>query len=184
MNFGLEGRTALVIGPDDGLASACVKALHGEGVQVRTGVGEGVDIVLARGKPRPGVALLDWQSAEELLEAWDPVVEAITIYQAALPSMRTRRFGRFVWVGSATSRSLDAGDDEVDAVVTLAMRAINKVISSEAASANVTANAVLYGGDVTDDDVAAAAAFLCSEGAGYLTGVTITVDGGAGSSVF
>jgi NAD(P)-dependent dehydrogenase (short-subunit alcohol dehydrogenase family) len=79
---------------------------------------------------------------------------------------------------------LDASDDEVDAVVTLAMRAINKVISSEAAAANVTANAVLYGGDATDDDVAAATAFLCSEGAGYLTGVTLTVDGGAGSAVF
>jgi hypothetical protein len=184
MNFGLEGRTALVIGPDDNLASACVKALDGEGVQVRPAIGEGVDIVLARGIPRPGVGLLDWHSAEELLEAWDPVVEAISTYQAALPSMRARAFGRFVWIGSAASRSLDASDDEVDAVVTLAMRAINKVISSEAAAANVTANAVLYGGDATDDDVAAATVFLCSEGAGYLTGVTLTVDGGTGSAVF
>jgi 3-oxoacyl-[acyl-carrier protein] reductase len=43
---------------------------------------------------------------------------------------------------------------------------------------------VLRGGVSTDDDVAAAVAFLCSEGAGYLTGVTITVDGGVGSAVF
>jgi enoyl-[acyl-carrier-protein] reductase (NADH) len=82
------------------------------------------------------------------------------------------------------ARSLDAGDDEIDAVVSLAMRAINKVIASEAGPSNVTANAVLYGGDATDDDVAAVAAFLCSEGAGYLTGVTVTVDSGTGSAVF
>jgi NAD(P)-dependent dehydrogenase (short-subunit alcohol dehydrogenase family) len=48
----------------------------------------------------------------------------------------------------------------------------------------VTANAVLCGGTATDDDVAAMVAFLCSDGAGYMTGVTVTVDGGVGSAVY
>ena len=37
---------------------------------------------------------------------------------------------------------------------------------------------------IAEEDAAAAAVFLASRGAGYLTGVTITVDGGAGSAVY
>lgn len=98
--------------------------------------------------------------------------------------MADRRWGRLVWVGTAASRSLDADGDELGAVVTLAMRAVGKVVAAEAGPSNITANAVLHGGDATPDDVAAAVTFLCSEDAGYLTGVTITVDGGAAAAVF
>ena len=43
---------------------------------------------------------------------------------------------------------------------------------------------MLRGGAADADDIAAAVAFLCSEGAGYMSGVTITADGGEGSGVF
>jgi NAD(P)-dependent dehydrogenase (short-subunit alcohol dehydrogenase family) len=89
-----------------------------------------------------------------------------------------------VWVGSAGSRSLDAGDDQLDAMVTLAMRATNKVVAGELGPGGVTANAVLRSPAASLDEVAATVAFVCSEGAGYLTGVTITVDGGDGSAMF
>jgi hypothetical protein len=174
----------VLLGPDDDLAQACRRMFDQEGAMVEDQPGENVDVVVARSIPQPASDVLAWESAEELLAAWDPAVAAIAAYHQVLGGMRARSWGRIVWVGSAASRSLDAGDDEVDAVVTLAMRAANKVIAAENGPSNVTANAVLRGGDATDDDVAAAVGFVCSEGAGYLTGVTITVDGGAGSAVF
>jgi hypothetical protein len=98
--------------------------------------------------------------------------------------MRTQQWGRFVWVGSAASRSLDADEDDLDVVATLGMRALHKVIAFDEGPANILANTVLRGSGVGDRDVADAVAFLCSQGAGYLTGVTLTVDGGTGSAVF
>ena len=187
MDLGLAGRTALLLGPEDDLAAACRRMFEAEGATVTTADGAdagAIDVVVARGVPRPASQVLGWSSADELLEAWEPVVATVDAYRSALPGMTARSFGRLVWVGTAASRSLDADDDEVDAVVSLAVRAVHKVISSEAGAANVTANAVVHGGDVTDDEVAAAVGFLCSDGAGYLTGVTITVDGGAGSAVY
>ncbi|MFI5053799.1 MAG: hypothetical protein ACHQDE_05505, partial [Acidimicrobiia bacterium] len=109
-------------------------------------------------------------------------------YREVLPAMAARRWGRFVWVGSAQAKAIDGGidggSDELDAVVTLAMMGLHKVIAAEEGPSNLTANVVLHGGDATDDDVAAVVAYLCSGDATYVSGVTITVDGGAGSAVF
>jgi enoyl-[acyl-carrier-protein] reductase (NADH) len=89
-----------------------------------------------------------------------------------------------VWVGTAQAKSVDSERDELAAVVSLGMLGLHKVLAVEAGSSAVTANAVLRGGNASDDDVASTVAFLCSEGAAYLSGITITVDGGAGSAVF
>jgi NAD(P)-dependent dehydrogenase (short-subunit alcohol dehydrogenase family) len=183
VDLGLSGRTALVRVDDEGLRAGCVGVLEGEGVTVVSELGDGVDIVVARAMPS-AAPLLDCESPEELHAAWDSVVGTVGLYREALPAMTARRWGRFVWIGSAGARSLDADSNELGAVVSLAMTALNKVIRAEAGPANVTANAVLAGGPATTDDIAATVAFLCSEGAGYLTGVTVTVDGGAGSAVF
>jgi NAD(P)-dependent dehydrogenase (short-subunit alcohol dehydrogenase family) len=98
--------------------------------------------------------------------------------------MVARRWGRFVWIGSAQAKSVDGDDDEIDAVVSLGIMGLHKVVTGEEAPHNVTANTVLRGGEATDEDVANVVAFLCSSGGGYLSGVTLTVDGGAGSAVF
>jgi NAD(P)-dependent dehydrogenase (short-subunit alcohol dehydrogenase family) len=79
---------------------------------------------------------------------------------------------------------MDADDDEIDAVVSLAMMGLHKVVTAEEGAHAVTANTVLRGEDADDEDVAHTVAFLCSTGAGYLSGVTLTVDGGAGSAMF
>ena len=89
-----------------------------------------------------------------------------------------------MWVGSAAAKSVNAADDDLGAVVSLAMMAAHKVIAAEAGPANVTANTVLQGGLATDDEVGTAVAFLCSQGGGYITGATIAVDHGVGSAVF
>jgi NAD(P)-dependent dehydrogenase (short-subunit alcohol dehydrogenase family) len=181
MDLGLAGRVFDVIGGSDGIGGTCSAALTAEGAVAGT---DDVDIVIAHGDARPGSSLLECATAEELHQAWDAMVRAVDRYRSAFPAMASRRWGRFVWVGSAQARAVDADTDELDAVVTLAMMGLHKVVTAEEGPSNITANVVLRGGDATDDDVAATVAYLCSEDAGYLSGVTITVDGGAGSAVF
>lgn len=185
MDYGLRGRRALVTCPDDPVGAACVLALRSEGATVVESTD--VDIVVARATALPELSLLDVDSAVPLHQAWNVVVDTVELYRNALAGMGERGWGRFVWIGAAASRSLDGdvpGPAEHDAIVTLAMRAAGKVLASEAGQFNITANSVIHGGEATPDDVAAAVTFLCSVGAGYITGVTITVDGGAGSAMF
>lgn len=187
MEYGLTGRRVLITRPDDPLGEACARMFAAEGAVLVDAVAAQPDVVIANGPVEPGTSVLDVVSADELHDAWDAVVESVDAYRQALPSMRTRGWGRLVWVGTGASRSVDgAGEhrDDLAAVVTLAMRAACKVAASEAGPDGVTANTVLVGGVATPDDLAASVVFLCSEGAGYITGVTITVDGGAGSGVF
>jgi NAD(P)-dependent dehydrogenase (short-subunit alcohol dehydrogenase family) len=187
MQYGLTGRRVLITRPDDPLGEACARALSAEGALLVDAVEADPDVVIANGPIEPGASVLEVTSADQLHDAWGAVVESVDVYRQALPPMRTRGWGRLVWVGTGASRSLD-GDgehpDELAAMVTLAMRAACKVAASEAGPDGVTANTVLAGGAATPDDIAASVAFLCSEGAGYITGVTITVDGGAGSAVY
>jgi Enoyl-(Acyl carrier protein) reductase len=185
MDFGVEGRTALVLGRADAAASACADALTAEGVRlVAIDDAARADIVVAFATPRPGSDVVSGATLDDLYGSWDDVVDSIAIYRRALPHMQAQHWGRFVWVGTAASRSLDADEDDLNLLATLGMRALHKVIGFDEGPANVLANTVLRGSDATDDDVAAAVAFLCSQGAGYLTGVTLAVDGGVGSAVF
>jgi NAD(P)-dependent dehydrogenase (short-subunit alcohol dehydrogenase family) len=183
MDFGVTGRTALIRGADDGRVRACAQVLAAEGVRVVDAPDDGVDIVVTFA-PQGGTDLLDVEEAAELHDAWTSVVEAVATYRELFPGMSSRGWGRFVWVGSAAAKSLNSDGDELSAVVSLAMMAAHKVVAAEGGPTNITANTILRGGSATDDDVAAAVAFLCSQGAGYITGVTITVDGGLGSAVF
>lgn len=189
MDLGIAGRSALVVGPDDDVAQACRRLLAAEGARVVASVDDGaVDIVVAHGAARHGSLVMAIESADEWHAAWDEVVAALDIFGQVLPGMRERGWGRFVWVGTAGSRSLDAelpGElDEVGAVATLAMRAAQKVIASEGGPEGVVANSVLRGGEATADDVAAAVAFYCSQWCGYTTGASIDISGGVGSGVF
>jgi len=186
MDLGLTGRSALLFAVDSALATSCSEVLAAEGVRTVHDLSDtdGIDIVIASDGGRSHPALLEVDSADDLHDAWTAVVDAVDVYRRALPRMAERGWGRFVWIGSAAAKSLDTDDDDMGAIVSLAMMAAHKVVAAENGPANVTANTVLCGGVATDEDVASTVAFLCSEGAGYLTGVTIMVDGGVGSAVF
>ncbi|MCU1616272.1 MAG: 3-oxoacyl-ACP reductase [Frankiales bacterium] len=183
MDLGITGRSAYVVGRDSGLGRACAGVLAAEGVTLADSP-VGCDIVVSHGDRRSPGALLGPDALGDLTAAWDAVVRTVEDYRTGLPGMVSRRWGRLVWIGSARARAMDADDDEIGAVVSLAMMGLHKVVTAEEGAHAVTANAVLRGGSATDEDVAHTVAFLCSTGAGYLSGVTLTVDGGAGSAMF
>jgi 3-oxoacyl-[acyl-carrier protein] reductase len=122
--------------------------------------------------------------------------------RAALRPMMRGKWGRIINVGSVSGLVGNAGQANY-AAAKAGLLGLTKSLAKEMASKHITANVVCPGfieTDMTDvlppqvkeaavqhtplkrmgkpEEVAAAAAFLASEEAGYITGQTITVDGG------
>jgi 3-oxoacyl-[acyl-carrier protein] reductase len=153
--------------------------------------------------PRPFSALsdADWRTAFEGL--WMSSVGAI---RAALPGMQARGWGRIVLVTSIAARepvpslmlsnSLRAG-----------LHGLVNALSKEVAASGITVNALMPGYTLTERlldlktdeatlaaqiparrlgtaaDFGAAAAFLASRQAGYITGQALAIDGGLLQSI-
>jgi 3-oxoacyl-[acyl-carrier protein] reductase len=148
-----------------------------------------------------GFTLRQWRAAYDLL-----LLGAISLVAAALPGMRERKWGRVLSLSSSVIR-------EPSAVLVLSashragLLAALKTIARQVAGDGVTVNSLLPGVIATDrarelgadsperirqipagrlgtvEEFAAPAAFLCSEHAGYITGTTVLIDGGASRSV-
>jgi 3-oxoacyl-[acyl-carrier protein] reductase len=142
----------------------------------------------------------EWEAAHRAL-----VVSPMLLLARIVPGMRARGFGRVVAVSSSTAREPLAGL-QLSTANRPGLLAALKELARENAAHGVTFNAVLpgrvatdrlasgYGGlDVaeqvaraevpaarlgTPEEVAAAAVFLCSAAASYVTGQSLLVDGG------
>jgi 3-oxoacyl-[acyl-carrier protein] reductase len=129
----------------------------------------------------------------------------LQIAQALLPAMREARFGRIVTVTSLVTRGLPFRTSY--AASKAALESVTRTIAVEQASYGITANAVAPGPTETElfrsnnpaggegearylaqiplarlgrpEEIAAAIAFLASDAAGFITGQTLFVDGGA-----
>lgn len=142
-----------------------------------------------------------WRQAYEVL-----LLGQLALIEAALPAMRERGWGRILSLSSSVVR-------EPNPVLVLssahraALLASLKTISKQVAADGVTVNTLLPGLIATDrikelgsdtperreaipakrigavEEFAAAAAFLCSQPAAYITGTTLLVDGGASQAV-
>jgi 3-oxoacyl-[acyl-carrier protein] reductase len=141
------------------------------------------------------------------VEQWREAYEMLTLGQlelirAALPDMRERGWGRILSLSSSVVR-------EPSPVLVLstahrsALLGTLKTISKQVAGDGVTVNTLLPGLIATDrikelgsdpsgipagrigqvNEFAAAAAFLCSQPAAYITGTTLLVDGGSSNAV-
>ncbi len=148
-----------------------------------------------------GFTLDQWRSAYELL-----LLGALALLDTALPGMRERRWGRVLSLSSSVVR-------EPSPVLVLSashragLLAALKTIGRQVAPDGVTVNTLMPGVIATDrarevgadhpdrvaqiparrigtvEEFAAAAAFLCSQPAAYITATTLLVDGGATRSV-
>ena len=145
-------------------------------------------------------SLEQWRRAYDLL-----LLGAIALIEAALPGMRERKWGRVLSLSSGVVR-------EPSPVLVLSashragLLAALKTMARQIAADGVTVNSLLPGVIATDrarelgadqparlqtipagrlgtvEEFAAAAAFLCSEPAAYITGTTLLIDGGASRS--
>ena len=142
----------------------------------------------------------EWEAAHRSL-----VVSPMLIMKRVVPGMRSRGFGRVVAVSSSAAREPLAGL-ALSNVNRPGLLAGMKLLARECAADGVTFNAVLPGRIATDRiasgygsmqaaeavaaeqvpagrlgtpaEIAAAAAFLCSAQASYVTGQSLLVDGG------
>jgi 3-oxoacyl-[acyl-carrier protein] reductase len=170
-----------------------------------------IDIYIANtGGPPPnsdplGFTREQWQDAHREL-----VLSPMAILERVLPGMRERGFGRVVLVASSTVKepipNLQLSNAHRPGLI-----AAFKVLARRVADDGVTLNSLLPGRIATDrmidtagsreaaeaaardmvpagrlgrpEEMGAAAAFLCSQQAAYITGTTLLVDGGLTVSV-
>jgi 3-oxoacyl-[acyl-carrier protein] reductase len=164
-----------------------------------------IDILVTNTGGPPGAHPLEfpreqWEAAHREL-----VVAPIEMIERVVPGMRERRFGRVVSVSSSAAREPIAGlmlsnshrPGLLGAFKTLARQlagdgiTFNTILPGRIATARiahlhgsieeaekVARDEIPAGRLGTADEIAAAAAFLCSERASYITGVALLVDGG------
>ena len=179
--------------------------------QAQERLGGPLDIVVTNSggppaRPDPlGFAREEWEAAYRSL-----VLAPMELVQAVVPGMRERRWGRVVNVASTSVREPIPAIMLSNAHRAATLSAF-KTVARAVAGDGVTLNSVLPGRIATDrafdnagsreaaeaaardqvpaarlglpEEMAAAAAFLASERAAYVTGVALLVDGGLTHSV-
>jgi len=169
-----------------------------------------IDIYIANtGGPPPnpdplGFTREEWEAAHRTL-----VLSPMTILERLLPQMRERGWGRVVAVSSSAVREPIAAL-QLSNVHRPGLIVGFKVLAKQYGADGITFNTLLPGRIATDrmidtagsreaaeaaareqvpagrlgepGDMGAAAAFLCSEQASYITGITLLVDGGMTAS--
>jgi len=140
-------------------------------------------------------------------QAWNEVIDTnlggcFNMAKAVFPGMRARGWGRIVNIGSINGQAGQCGQVNYAAAKS-GIHGFTKALSQEGAKAGVTVNAIAPGyidtdmvaavpGEVLEkivakipvgrlgqaQEIARGVAFLCSEDAGFVTGSTLSINGG------
>src|ERR1700728_2723464 len=194
MDFGLLGRVAVVAGKPLDERVVFARALTDEGAKVvETDLESGVaavreavenygrlDVVVTVLECNPEVEVDATTDVSVLLEAWESVLRLVELYQAAAPPMQEAGWGRFVAVLSTATKTVPEHGGDLAAMLHLGSLGFHKDVATTLGPSAVTVSAVLRTAAVPADEVADVVAFLASDRSGYLTGITIAVDAGAG----
>lgn len=174
------------------------------------GVYSKIDILVTNtGGPRTGkieeLKQEDWDNAYKNL-----LVSVVGLINAFLPGMKDQRWGRIIAITSMAVKQ-PVNNLMLSNSVRASVAGLIKTLSNEVAPFNITVNNVLPGYTETErlkelignnpsfanaksevpmarfgkpEEFAAAVAFLASERAGYITGVSLAVDGGWIKNIF
>ena len=175
---------------------------------------QGPDVlVLVTGRPpTPLRDTVDETDLKRWRAAYETQLESVVnIVNGVLPLMRSRSYGRIVAITSGHAKHPIPGH-ALSSVFRAGATAYLKSLATEVAPDGITVNCVAPAlidtshreGDAaytpaqaehrktltplgrmgTQDELAAVVAFLASQQAGFVTGTTVTVDGGMGTSLF
>ena len=169
--------------------------------RVATDLGD-VDIVVNNaGITRDGTILkMSYQDWKEVIDT--NLGGCFNMAKAVFPGMRTRKWGRIVNIGSINGQAGQYGQVNYAAAKS-GIHGFTKALAQEGARAGVTVNAIAPGYIDTDmvaavpadvlekivakipvgrlgqaSEIARAVAFLCSEDGGFVTGSTLSINGG------
>lgn len=198
MDLGLKNRIVVVAAEDGADRIACEATLGAEGCRVVTvdvlnAAAAEVDRVLReQGRIDGVVMILPIHSGRAALgsglaalyESWSAVEAVAAAFRAAVPAMTEQRWGRLVSVTSSGAKWLSDEMDEPDAVAGLGVLGMHKAAVADVARLGISVNAVLRDTASSAEDVAGTVAFLLSDSAGYLQGITLSLDGAHSSAIF
>jgi 3-oxoacyl-[acyl-carrier protein] reductase len=124
---------------------------------------------------------------------------AFNVTRAVLPGMKARKWGRIVNISSTTGTVAGVANDSVYGAAKAGMLGLTRGLCLEVARSGITVNAVAPGWIATGSqtpaeaqaglvtpigrsgtpaEIASCVAWLCTEGASYITGQLIVIDGG------